>query len=772
MTVLHISLNEKFTCSVQGAHREAINMVCSNATVTHEMDGSITVSLPSQLDTIVTSLQDSLQHEHLCDVTIHLDNHHFSAHKFLLVSISKYFRRLFFTYTKEHVADITNSTELSAKSFEQFLRFAYSSKLKLESLDDVKEMLQLARILEAGSIKEACREYLRGKLTGDNCTEILSVAEENQLEELEKQAKKLMNKRLMELSETYKKKSLADNNCRKEKGDANQEYVEVDVDDSSLLVHTEKTPTNPDIKGSKSSVVPSSARPGTALQVETKAALKRFPILRPRRSRKPALPIQIISSSDSPQAKRQKVQPVTIKGSTSKQRPSQTKQRDCKLCGKTFPSPKALREHSQLEHVRCGKCRKLFISKTHLRNHLVFHNKKGLKQGTKKNYECSYCGKKCNYASALKVHIRTHTGQKPFVCSFCNQSFIQSINLTRHVLSYHDPDTPKYQCKDCGKRFSVQIYLKSHEITHSMERPFQCEECGALFKRKNDLRSHRRVHSTEKPHQCQLCMSCFKTVGDLKTHMQIHNSNKPHRCGQCGKEFKRKGHLNRHIKTHTNEKPFKCEKCHASFNRKENLRNHMRTHTGDYPYKCEQCGSQFKHSSSLKAHSKKHWSHTTSNPKLFFVQSTGFQQPEEPPQQLPSLFQTSSNKMPPILTIQSQEQANIETSATVFPSTTQANLTSFGGPKFLCLQNYHPAKSNVSTSTSQTLIPLAEIGMYSETGETVISSQDGSSSTTGLQALPVQVFTVPKPDGSDTEGNSLQAVIVNPQQTGEFILGK
>lgn len=193
-------------------------MVCSNATVTHEMDGSITVSLPSQLDAIVTSLQDSLQHEHLCDVTIHLDNHHFSAHKFLLVSLSKYFHRLFFTYKDEHVADITNSTELSANSFEQFLRFAYSSKLKLESLDDVKEMLQLARILEADSIKETCREYLRVKLTGDNCTEILSVAEEYQLEELEKQAKKLMNKRLMELSETYKKKNITDNNCQKEKG--------------------------------------------------------------------------------------------------------------------------------------------------------------------------------------------------------------------------------------------------------------------------------------------------------------------------------------------------------------------------------------------------------------------------------------------------------------------------------------------------------------------------------------------------------------------------
>lgn len=356
----------------------------------------------------------------------------------------------------------------------------------------------------------------------------------------------------------------------------------------------------------KFSVVPSSAPPGSTLKVETKAALKGFPILRSRRSRKPALPKQIIHEDNikSPRVPRAKAVQEEKK-SNSKPLTASAAQRDCKMWKKRS-STKELREHK--EQISCSKCNRLFTSRAHLRNHMAFHNKKGVKRSSvRKKYDCSYCGKQCNYASALKVHLRTHTGQKPFECQFCDQKFTQSINLCRHVLSYHEPNAPKYQCKVCGKEFSVQIYLKSHEITHSEERPFQCEECGALFKRKNDLRSHRRVHSSAKPHQCDLCMTSFKTLGDLKTHKQIHNNSKPHSCTKCAKSFKRTGHLNRHMKIHSNEKPFKCKDCSAAFNRKENLRNHERTHTGEVPYKCQDCPAQFKHSSSLKAHAKKHW---------------------------------------------------------------------------------------------------------------------------------------------------------------------
>src|SRR5277367_5790402 len=36
----------------------------------------------------------------------------------------------------------------------------------------------------------------------------------------------------------------------------------------------------------------------------------------------------------------------------------------------------------------------------------------------------------------------------------------------------------KYACETCGKRFQAPSYLKIHERSHTGEKPFECEECG------------------------------------------------------------------------------------------------------------------------------------------------------------------------------------------------------------------------------------------------------------------------------------------------------
>ncbi|KAF9071657.1 hypothetical protein BDP27DRAFT_1175151, partial [Rhodocollybia butyracea] len=50
-------------------------------------------------------------------------------------------------------------------------------------------------------------------------------------------------------------------------------------------------------------------------------------------------------------------------------------------------------------------------------------------------YECSYCGKGFLRPSALKIHLTTHTGEKPYVCpeEGCHRSFSVRSNMRRHV---------------------------------------------------------------------------------------------------------------------------------------------------------------------------------------------------------------------------------------------------------------------------------------------------------------------------------------------------
>ena len=339
----------------------------------------------------------------------------------------------------------------------------------------------------------------------------------------------------------------------------------------------------------------------------------------------------------------------------------------CKICSIVFLKEDTLKSHILSTHEgikphKCGTCDKRFSKKTSIRLHMKrFHSDQNphkcaicnesfrLSRGLTKhmrfkhkiekfglplvNLKCHFCKESFAKRNRFVEHVNKLHKETAFGCDICDVVFTSIENLLTHTSTVHERSKP-YKCKECDKRFAVEISISIHmkqchgdhrctickesfsaaldlkkhiRLTHKPNQQRKCTFCGESFRLVQELRRH--IGTTHKTISCKFCDEKFLKSTyemEIKTHLDtVHEGKKPLKCELCSSEFVLKSLLSVHIKNiHSTVKtPFKCSKCNEAFRIQNEMKMHVAlVHEGKKLFQCKLCDSKYTNKKSLAYH--------------------------------------------------------------------------------------------------------------------------------------------------------------------------
>ncbi|NXP75314.1 SALL4 protein, partial [Ramphastos sulfuratus] len=284
-------------------------------------------------------------------------------------------------------------------------------------------------------------------------------------------------------------------------------------------------------------------------------------------------------------------------------------------------------------------------------------------------HKCKFCGKVFGNDSALQIHLRSHTGERPYKCNICGNRFTTKGNLKVHFQRHKDkyphikmnpypvPEHLDNVPTSTGIPYGMSVPLdESNLIVDSkpllttlptsaatgapqsitslagikeslpgtfssdlQSRPSPESEAGSSSSGAVGHESGTE-QSLNSP-QATCSMSIFHVGGPneqgsetSKLQQLVENIDKstadPNECLICHRVLSCQSSLKMHYRTHTGERPFKCKICGRAFSTKGNLKTHYGVHRANTPLKmqhsCPICQKKFTNAVVLQQHIRMH----------------------------------------------------------------------------------------------------------------------------------------------------------------------